>query len=219
MIEYRKHLEYYAENYWFSTTSTLVPSNQWGNKKLAEEYLHKYWLPEQEYLHIWKPIQDKIFISRKSLPDLIYNPEFDMIITIGGCLFIEEDFLQLQKIMQEFGEDYFVVVQSGQDYTDGEPMFRMKFPVNITFEELISGNYISAVLIEMSFNEYYIFGESGKWGKYSATDYIRSLDIIGFKPELASIFKMQFRQSKEEWEELHKWLPQNYKGLIKYDEL
>ena len=214
MIEYIRHIDEYL-NYGHSSFSTLVPSDQWGNKKLAEEYLQKYWLPEQEYLSVWKPIQDKVFVQSKSLPDLIYHPEFEMIALRGGCLFLEEDFLQLQKVMQEVGEEYFVIIQHSQDFTEGEPMFRMKFPVNITWEELTSGNYISAVLLEMSYNEYFVFGSKGNWGKYSANDYENPLDIIGFKPELAHIFQEHFKQPKEEREEIRELLPQEYKGLFK----
>lgn len=77
--------------------SKLVKEKDWGNEELAEKYLKKYWLPELEYLSAWKPIQDEIFIEGKSLPDLIYRPEFKMIVANGGCLFVEEDFKQLQK--------------------------------------------------------------------------------------------------------------------------
>jgi hypothetical protein len=213
MIEYIRHIDEYP-NYGHSSFSTLVPSDQWGDKKLAEEYLRKYWLAEQEYLSVWKPIQDKIFVQGKSLPDLVYRPDFRMIALRGGCLFLKEDFKQLQRAMQEVGEDYFVIIQHSQDFTEGEPMFRMKFPVNITWEELISGNYISAVLFEMSYNEYFVFSKSGSWGKYSANDYEYPLDIIGFKPELAHIFQEHFSQPKEEREEIREWLPQEYKALI-----
>lgn len=215
MIEYSKHLEIFF-NYWFGDFSKLVPSNQWGNKKLAEEYLKKYWLPEKEYLSVWKSIQDKIFLKGNSLPDLVYRSEFDMIALRGGCLFLEEDFKQLQKTMLEFREEYFVIIQYSQDFTEGEPMFRMKFPANITWEELTSGNYISAVLLEMSYNEYFVFGKSGNYGKYSANDYEYPLDIIGFKPELASVFRENFKQTKEEQEEIKEWLPQKYRENIKY---
>jgi hypothetical protein len=214
MIEYIRHIDEYS-NYGHSSFSALVPSDQWGDKKLAEEYLQKYWLAKEEYLNVWKPIQDKIFVQDKGLPELVYRAEFEMIALRGGCLFLEEDFKQLQKAMQEVGEEYFVIVQHSQDFTDGEPMFRMKFPVNITWEELTSGNYISAVLLEMSYNEYFVFGKSGNWGKYSANDYEYPLDIIGFKPELAHIFQEYFRQPKEEQEEIREWLPQEYKELIK----
>lgn len=214
MIEYIRHINEYS-NYGHSSFSTLVPSDEWGNKKLAEDYLQKYWLSEQEYLSVWKPIQDKIFVPGKRLPDLVYRSDFEMIALRGGCLFLEEDFKQLQNVMQEVGEEYFVIVQHSQDFTDGEPMFRMKFPVNITWKELTSGNYISAVLFEMSYNEYFVFGKSGEYGKYAANDYEFPLDIIGFKPALASVFREQFMLPKEEQEEIREYLPQKYKELIK----
>lgn len=214
MKEYSRHLEEYS-NYWQADFSKLIPSDQWGDKKLAEQYLQKYWLPEQEYLSVWKPIQNKIFLQGKGLPDLIYHPEFEMIALRGGCLFLEVDFKQLQRAIQEIGEEHFVIIQHSQEFTDGEPMFMMKFPVNITWEELTSGNYISAVLFEMSYNEYFVFGSKGNWGKYSANDFEKPLDIVGFKPELAAIFQEHFRQSEEEQEEVREWLPQEYKNRIR----
>lgn len=59
------------------------------------------------------------------------------------------------------------------------------------------------------------FSKSGNWGKYTASDYDYPLDIIGFKPELASIYREQFKLSKEEKQEISKLLPQAYKKLIK----
>ena len=214
MIEYIRHIDEYL-NYEYSSFSKLISSKQWGNKKPAEEYLQKYWLPEQEYLSIWKPIQDKIFVQGKRFPDLLYHSEFEIIVLKGGCLFVEEDFLQLQKVMQEVQDEYFVIIQHSQEFTEREPMFRMKFPANITWKEMTSGNYISAVLLEMNYNEYFIFSKSGNWGKYTASDYDYPLDIIGFKPELASIYREQFKLSKEEKQEISKLLPQAYKKLIK----
>lgn len=214
MIEYIRHIDEYS-NYGHSSFSRLVSPDLWGDKKLAREYLQKYWLAEQEYLSFWKSIQDKIFVQGKGLPDLVYHPKFELIALRGGCLFLEEDFKQLQKAMQEVGDKYFVIIQHSQEFTDGEPTFRMKFPVNITWEELISGNYISAVLFEMSYNEYFVFSETGSWGKYSANDYKYPLDIFGFKPNLAHIFQEYFRQPKEEQKEMSEWLPQEYKALIK----
>lgn len=214
MREFNRHLEFY-ESYHWAGFSRLVPDLNWGDKKLAEKYLQKYWLPEQEYLRIWEPKQNKIFAQGKILPDLICQAEFEIIALRGGCLFMEKDFNQLQKAMQIVGEENFVIIQHSQDFTEGEPMFRMKFPVNITWRELTSGNYISAVLLEMSYNNYLVFGSSVNWGRYSANDYVNPVDIIGFKPELAFIFRECFKQSKEEQEGIRELLPQEYKGLIK----
>jgi len=221
MTEYARHIEEYSSHYKWSHFSELIPENQWGDKGLAEVYLRKFWLSEQEYLDTWKTIQegifridkgiyvgDKWFPSPSLLPDLVFAQGFEMIAQPGGCLFCKKDFEQLQKAMQEVEEEYFVVIQRSQDYTYGEPMFRMKFPVNIDWEELTSGNYISAVLLEMGFNEYFVFGKSGNWGKYVATDSLYSLDIIGFKPELSAIFEEQFspfeRKADELFQEMRK---------------
>lgn len=215
MMEYQKHIDFYAKDYWFSTSSNLVPYKDWGNIELAERYLQKYWLSEEEYLQVWKPIQDRIFIEGKFLPEMVYQTGFEIIALRGGCLFIEEDFKQLQNAMQDLGEDYFVIIQHTQEFMYGQPMFRMKFSVNITWEELISGNYISAVLLEMDYNEYFVFSSKGNWGKYSANDHEKPLDIIGFIPELGSVFKNHFNQPEEEEAEIREWLPQAYKVLNK----
>jgi hypothetical protein len=164
-----------------------VPSPQWGNKQSAQKFLQKYWLPEQEYLAVWKPIQDCIFDIRVEDSKCNFQPEFELIKLEGGCLFLEEDFKHLQQAMTAIGETHFVVIQSSQDFTQGEPMFRMKFPVAISWEELMSGNYISAVLFEMNRNEYIVFGNSGKLGKYAASDQDHPQDIIGYKPILKSV--------------------------------
>jgi len=228
MTEYARHIEEYRLHYPWSHFSTLVPENQWGNKELAEDYLRKYWLSEQEYLNVWKTIQDRVFrIDKKIcvrdewlpahtlLPDLVFPREFEVIPQSCGCLFYKEDFEQLQKTMQEVGEEHFVVIQRSQDYTYGEPMFRMKFPVNITWEELTSGNYISAVLLEMAFNEYFVFGKNGDWGKYVATDNLCSLEIIGFMPELSAVFGKYFVLSDKDRENFSKYLSSDYMDRVR----
>lgn len=213
MKEFQTHIDFYRVYAQMHFSKLLTESN-WGNKALATKYLTKYWLGENEYLNRWKPIQDKIFYSNKNLPDLVFRPNFEILAYRGGCLFIEEDFIQLQKAMKELADDYFVIIQISQDFTEGEPMFRMKFPVNITWEELTSGNYISAVLLEMSYNEYFIFSESGNWGRYSANDYKYPVDIIGFKPDLAPFFRKQFPYQNENHIEVMSNLPDIYQKKL-----
>jgi hypothetical protein len=213
MPEYTNHINQYV-NYWYADFSKITPLSEWGNKKSATTYMEKYWLDEKEYFKIWKPIQDKIFIQNSSLPSLIYHSDFKIIVSNGGCLLTEKDFKQLQRVMQKIGEEYFVIIQHTQEFTHSEPMFRMKFPTSITWKELMSGNYISAVLFEMHYNEYYIFGESAHWGRYSATDYEFPFSLIGIKSQYASIFKKYFSLSKKELDTVQKWLPPEYKNRI-----
>lgn len=211
MIEYLRHIEEYS-NYWFGDFSKLTPADKWGDKQVAEKYLQKYWLPDHEYQSQWRPIEEMIFNHGKGLPDLAFKPTFNMLALRGGGLFEEQDFKQLQKTIRELGEDHIVIIQRSQGFTEGEPVFRMKFPSEISWEELVSGNFISAVLLEMHYNEYYVFGESGTWGKYAANDYDYPMDILGFKPEVSPIFMEEFKQPREEWEEIQGWLPEEYKG-------
>src|SRR6218665_800348 len=215
MIEFEKHLKHYS-TYWWSSFTKLAPEFEWGNIKKARFYLEKYWLPQKEYDNAWKPIQDKIFINQgKSLPELLFAEQYNLLALRGGCLFLEEDFKQLQQSLIAIGEKYFVVIENTFGGKLDEPAFRMRFPTDITWEELTSGDFISSVFFEMLPNEYFVFSESGNWGKYSANDYENPLDIIGFKPELAPVFKKHFKQPKEEQEEIREWLPKEYKKLIK----
>ena len=214
MKEFDAHVEFYKSSRW-EGFSKYTPISDWGNEVHASRYMQKYWLPEQEYFNVWKSIQDKVFKEGRNLPDLIYKNEFMLKVIVGGCLFLEDDFKQLQNALNAIGEEHFVIIQHTQDYTEGEPMFRMKYPVNISWEELSSGNYISAVLLEQMYNQYFVFGTKGNWGKYSANDYIMPLDILGFKPEIASAFKENILQTNEEKEELQKWIPDVYKDLIR----
>ena len=180
MTEYSEHIAFY-QNYKHTSYSALVPSDQWGDRQKAKAFLQKYWLTAHEYSTVWKPIQDRIFVSQENDTNSYFQPEFTLIKLVGGCLFLEADFKQLQKAMLAVGETHFVVIQTSQNFTQGEPMFRMKFPVEISWGELMSGNYISAVLFEMNYNEYIVFGNSGKIGKYAASDQLPAQDIIGYK--------------------------------------
>ena len=66
----------------------------------------------------------------------------------------------------------------------------------------------------MSHKNYFVFGDSGEWGKYVANDYKFPLDIIGFRNKYAELFKRNFVLSIEERNEIYEWLPETYKRYI-----
>jgi len=203
---------------------------------ISEEYLKKYWLDERELQNYWQPLRDKIFCSKSScLPDVMFKENFELIVLMGGVIFTKNDFEALQNCMFKAGDKWFVVVEN--KYTqpvitgnDGQvmvhPLLHFKFPIEITWKELLNGGLVSMELFETSYKEFFVFGNSAKWGKYAANEYWNALadpagtplDIIGFKPELAPIFREYFKQSKEDQEEIREWLPQKYKKLIKEQE-
>lgn len=190
--EYEHHIKVYSD-YWFSSFSKILNQGAWGDQEAARCFLEKYWLSKNEYFDFWKKKQNNIFCTEnKFSQNSVFLEGYCVIKEIGGCLFTEKSFEQLMAVLKDLGNANFVIVQNKQDYTYGEPMFRMKFPTNITWKEIISGNYISAVLLEMHYNEYFVFGDSCDWGKYAGNEFELPLDIIGFKPELADIFLKYF---------------------------
>jgi hypothetical protein len=215
MKEYQLHLDEYSleGSGWFSK---LTPESEWGKQETAQRYLENYWLPQDEYEHTWKPRQNKIFSNQdKGLPEIVFKEGFEIIALRGGCLFLKEDFEKLQQCFLEVGDEYFVIIENTFDGKVQEPAFQMKYPTTISWEELISGNFISSTIVESNYKEYFVFGDSEVWGKYSASNYQNPLDIIGFKPEYTSSFKNNLKQSDEEYQEIKDWLPLMYKQYIK----
>lgn len=215
MNEYTNHLDFYS-NYWFSSFSKATPESVWGNRNVAAAYLKKYWLFERDYIKFWKPTQNQIFTNQNTgLPELVFNKDYSLFALRGGVVFIKEEFEKLQKFMLSTGDNYFVVIQNSFGGKLKEPAFRMKYPANISWKELMSGNFVSSILFEMFHNEYFVFGNTGYWGRYCANDYKYPINIMGFKKEYKTLFTTNFRVSKEERREIYNnWVPDSYKKLL-----
>jgi len=215
MKEYEPQIEYYS-NHWWSSFSQTIPESEWGNKDVAKVYLENYWLSTAEYKKYWEPLQDKIFINQEvGLPELIFAKEYELIAVRGGSLMEELDYKALQSCLLALHDEHFIVVENTYGGKLDEPSFRLKYPTNLSWKDLKSGNFISSIVFEMFHNEYFLFSKSGVWGLYSANEYENPLNIIGFKPELASVFQAHFKQSQEEQEEIWEWLPSAYKAVMK----
>ena len=107
----------------------------------------------------------------------------------------------------------------------------MKYPLDTGWDELMSGNFISAGLFKVSESNYYIFGDNGEWGMYVATEYIDEavnsagtpIRIIGFNPKYRMVFRDAFEIPEgeycedvnyipeEERPDLKEWVPKNYR--------
>ena len=187
-------------------------TNRIINKNIAKIYLEKYFLEEADYFSQWKAIEDSIFQNKKEgLPKLIFKEGYRMIMARGGTLFEERDFKVLKECCLKMGDRNLIVIQNDFDGEITDPIFRMKYPVDISWEEMMSGNFISTALFEMPYNEYFVFSESGMWGKYSANDYENPLDIIGFKPEVELAFE-KYKEMIEEDEDISDWIPDEYRS-------
>jgi hypothetical protein len=185
----------------------------------SREYLEKYWLAEEEYVSHWQPLQARIFDSKVDFVSVgrIFLPEFKLMSFLGGSTFCEKDLLLLQACMRELGDEYFVVIQniavSCEVYEAYKaayrkekeqllgPRLKFKYPVNIEWEEIATGDFpTDFMLCVVGCREFYVFGESGLWGKYAANDYVAwdiyppggPLDILGFKASCAELFQKTF---------------------------
>jgi hypothetical protein len=212
MKEYAPILTEYAKE-GYSMYSRIIPRSRWGDKVVAESYLEKYWISWAEYEEKWKTIQSGVFTTATSgLSEMVFQPEFEMFVVKGGCLFVEEEFGRLRSCALSLAEKFIVVIENSFGGKLEEPRFRMKFPVDITWEEMTIGNFASAIMLEMPHKDYFVFSESATWGKYTANDHEIPLDIFGFKGAAEGIFKNILMSAEEATVEAAK-LPEAYRRL------
>lgn len=200
----------------FYTTSRMS-EKVWKNREYAKNYLQKYWLPDDEYEEQWLPIQNAIFIEHtEGLPYPIFNKEYEILAFRGGVVLTEEELNLLQLFFYSFlnEKDYFIIAENPLSVRPNEVPIRMKYPINITWGELMSGSFMSSVLFEWPAKEYFIFTKSTVWGKYSANDYINPLDIVGIKPTAKHLFNDCFYQLNREWEDFKDRIPESYRENV-----
>lgn len=176
-MEYEFILNNYAhESY---RALSIVPKGfDVNDSKKASSFLDKYWLTNSEYEHAVRHIERKMFITNGTgLPSMLISPNYEILAMSGGVVFNEEEFLYLQKYLKAVGEEYFYIIEEVEN-KDFIPI-RLKFPSNITWEELSSGSYISMILLHYMFGTFKLLGSSGLWGRYSDNHW--STDIWCFK--------------------------------------
>ena len=211
MKEYSAILDFFSRK-GYEMYSSTIPASHWGDRQVAQNYLERYWLSFAEYQRTWKQVQDQVFINQDvGLQNMVFSPGYELQASRGGCLFVREEFARLQECTQAISEEFLFVVENTFGGRVKEPVFRMKFPTGISWDELAGGNFASSILLEMPHKEYFVFGESGAWGKYTANDYESPLDILGFKREVASVFGKKFKLSEAEEREIAQVLPPAYR--------
>lgn len=204
----------------------------------SEAYLEKYWLDEDEYFEKWRPIQDSIFDGKaKYLPDMMFNVGFELFPLVGGEIFVSEiDFTMLRDCMRQTRDENFVIVQNrnvviGGDidgvHYDVHPFTRYKYPVDISWSELMSGGFAASEHFNNGCKDYFVFGDSGNWGRCVANSWIvpdketilNPINIMGFKKEYSELFRTKFDDVRELEPEitpeilLSEWLPDSYRQL------
>lgn len=218
-----------------------ILNNIWDEetREQARLYFEKYWLDEGEYFEKWRPIQDSIFDGKaRYLPDMMFNPGFELFPLVGGDIFVaESDFTLLQDCIRRTGDENFAIVQNrnvvvggGQidgDHYDEHPFTRFKYPVDISWTDLMSGGIAGSEHFHNGCKDYFVYGDSGNWGRYVGNSYTKPtnmvssnpLNIMGFKKEYSELFRRKFEEVRRLEPQitpeilLSEWLPDSYKQL------
>jgi hypothetical protein len=191
MSEYQKRLDNFTK---------------YADKKRIKAYLEKYWLDIKELDDVWLPIKNDIYNSSfKMLPDPLFKEEFEVIILKGGLIFNRANFDALISCMKITGDKYFLILED-----DSGPYFsgltsRFKYPVNITWEEIMSGAELSMDVFQRPIRDIFVFGDSGQWGKYVADDHEYPLDLIGFNKRYSDLFHAKFKIPQKDVQDLKEW--------------
>ena len=67
-------------------------------------------------------------------------------------------------------------------------------------------------MLEMPHKDYFVFGDSESWGRYSANDYEMPFDIIGYKTEHRALFQEYFKSFEADRRKIAEHLPLAYRG-------
>lgn len=146
-----------------------------SNTKAVESYsralrfLSDFALDDNQYLQECVPIMQSVFNPVKanefdihtSSFNILFQKGFNMSLQISSPMFTEETYCFIQIIFQACGDHYFYIVEDSAD----NAAFHLKIPTTTSWKQLLSGGFISAVLFNMPYNNYRVFGDSGSWGK------------------------------------------------------
>lgn len=181
-----------------------------GSIRKTHNYLDKYWLQKTEYLSKWKNVQGSIFHLDKVLPNMVIKQGFKLLVRQGGLLFEQKEFELLKNCLKLTKDNYLFVIEDYDELDpphESGPLLRLKYPINISWSEINIDEGISYELYKRPIRNYYVFGDSGKWGKYVANDFDTPVDIYCFKKEFESIFQENFKINEEESKKLKELLP------------
>src|SRR5438874_10238482 len=127
MKEYSAILDVFARE-GYEMYSSTIPSSQWGNRQAAENYMERYWLSSDEYERTWKQVLDRVFTNQEiGLPEMVFSPGYDLQVSRGGCLFVQEEFVRLQECTRAISEKFLFVIENTFGGRVKEPIFRLKF--------------------------------------------------------------------------------------------
>lgn len=169
----KKWLNKYSDDYYWETYGNhSMNIKEWFDK--AECFLCNYSISEEEYQHKCLPITKRVFTCSASdshasdpiYPRQIFHQGFLRTISFFSPIFDEETWILTQRISKTYGDKYWYVVEEECCEEEVDTAIKLKIPLDISWEALMDGGVVFDVLFKMPYNNYYFFGDSGKWGKW-----------------------------------------------------
>ena len=212
-------LEKYSDEFYSEMYGMHPNRDKTTSLKEAKEFLARFAMDSLEYERKCVPVMRKIFLStaesyfdirKKSMTELL-REEYDFFSYQSSPLFWKESYMLIQAICKDFGDKYLYIVEEERCEECADAAFKIKLPINASWDTISRGGCITDVLFNMFRNNYYVFGDSGNWGKWCDydNDYI-DYEVFCYKSLMQSIqvYKDYFSISREEYDSLRN-LPNN----------
>ena len=212
-MNYNKIIDRCSAVYPMFSFSNIVEDETKSEKK-ALEYLQKYYISNVQQLNHCKMLQNIIFrLPSLGLPDDVFNNGYSLKSILGGCLFAEEDYALFIEILRTLGEKRFYVLQN--DYGGKlECPLCLQFDIGTTWDEMNSGGMLSDYLLRMPYEQYFIFGDKGNWGRFTDNEFDCPVDIYGFCKNVEEFVSHFFQKEDIQTNEFYHYLPVQMKDTI-----
>lgn len=211
-MDIKKCLDKYSDDFFSSMYGMHKIANPNTSMEQAKAFLHQYAMSDSEYNNICIPAMRKIFVSKpETYFDIrnmgvgeLFGVESDYFTYLSSPLFWKETYELIQAVCKDYGDQYIFIVEEERCEECPEAAFKLKIPISNSWEVVSEGGFIADVLFNMFNNNYYVFGDSGNWGKWCDydNDYI-DYEVFGYKDSNAAIlaYKDYFSISKNDFKE------------------
>jgi hypothetical protein len=211
-MDKKKVLQNYSDEYYRLMYGLHPDMSAAVSYDKAERFLNRFAIDDNyrirecmrsmEEVFAW-PINSPFDIENE-YPENLFKPGLHLFAHVSTPLFTEEHFKLIKDIGNTMGDKWLYIIEECNE-ENSAIAFKFQFPIYISWDELADGGFISDVLLNMHHNNYFLFGDSGKWGRWC--DYENSwmdYEIFGYNEECVAVeaYRQWCSLTKEEYKDL-----------------
>jgi hypothetical protein len=209
MAEFEHLLDKYQTEGWRLWSQRFTASD-WGDIRAARLFLERYWLASIDFPDWQRRAEDIFGPSVLSAADPTFRSDLVLRPMLGVVVLIERDWEALRRVGKAAGDSCIVLIGQAGSAEPDDPEIRLRFPIDATWADLMSGNFVSSIVFEMPYKEYLVLGDSARWGMFSASEHEFPFNVIGSIADLEPIVRREFEIPPEEAARVRGWLPPRY---------